>query len=197
MCVLQSAAPDSIATGGKSAFLILTPAFLVAYMTLANCCSDTKKRPRTCAFIMLGRLRDAVADVRDAGSNATRWLGIDELAQAAAYAGSGNERWRVVGARKAVAEEPELECNAAAVECSISAAVRGHAALQALEQFAAARQASHARGEWSSAAAPLADAATARPRRWPLTPEEDRRLDETSAAVWKSTSARWRGVPEI
>ena len=40
---------------------------------------------------MLGRLRDAVADVRDAGSNATSWLGIDELAQAAAYAGSGNE----------------------------------------------------------------------------------------------------------
>ena len=145
-------------------------------------------------YIMLGRLRDAVADVRDAGSNATRWLGIDE---AAAYMGSGNERWRVVGARSAVAEEPELECNARAVECSISGAVRGHAALQALEQFAAARQASHARGEWSSAAAPLADAATARPRRWPLTPEEDRRLDETSAAVWKSTSARWRGVPEI
>ena len=114
---------------------------------------------------MLGRLRDAVADVRDAGSNATRWLGIDELAQAAAYAGSGNERWRIVGARKAVADEPELECNAAAVECSISGAVRGHAALQALEQFAAARQASHARGEWSSAAAPLADAATARDAR--------------------------------
>ena len=111
---------------------------------------------------MLGRLRDAVADVRDAGSNATRWLGIDE---AAAYMGSGNEKWRIVGARNAVAEEPELECNAAAVECSISGAVRGHAALQALEQFAAARQASHARGEWSSAAAPLADAATARPRR--------------------------------
>ena len=130
---------------------------------------------------MLGRLRDAVADVRDAGSNATRWLGIDELAQAAAYAGSGNERWRVVGARKAVAEEPELECDAAAVECSISGAVRGHAALQALELFAAARQATHARGEWSSAAAPLADAATARPRRWPLTPEEDRRLDEPAA----------------
>ena len=130
---------------------------------------------------MLGRLRDAVADVRDAGSNATRWLGIDELAQAAAYAGSGNESWRVVGARTAVAEEPELECNAAAVECSISGGVRGHAALQALEQFAAARQASHARGEWSSAAAPLADAATARPRRWPLTPDEDRRLDEPAA----------------
>ena len=83
---------------------------------------------------MLGRLRDAVADVRDAGSNATRWLGIDELAQAAAYAGSGTERWRVVGARSAVAEEPELECNAAAVECSISGGVRGHAALQALER---------------------------------------------------------------
>ena len=143
---------------------------------------------------MLGRLRDAVADVRDAGSNATRWLGIDE---AAAYMGSGNEKWRIVGARNAVAEEPELECNARAVECSISGAVRGHAALQALEQFAAARQASHARGEWSSAAAPLADAATSRPRRWPLTPDEDRRLDETSAAVWKSTSARWRGAPEI
>ena len=140
-----------------------------------------KKSPKACAFIMLGRLRDAVADVRDAGSNATRWLGIDELAQAAAYAGSGNERWRIVGARKAVAEEPELECNAAAVECSISGAVRGHAALQALEHFAAARQASHARGEWSSAAAPLADAATARPRRWPLTPDEDRRLDEPAA----------------
>ena len=73
---------------------------------------------------MLGRLRDAVADVRDAGSNATRWLGIDE---AAAYMGSGTERWRVVGARSAVAEEPELECNAAAVECSISGGVRGHA----------------------------------------------------------------------
>jgi hypothetical protein len=127
---------------------------------------------------MLGRLRDAVADVRDAGSNATRWLGIDE---AAAYMGSGNEKWRIVGARNAVAEEPELECNAAAVECSISGAVRGHAALQALEQFAAARQASHARGEWSSAAAPLADAATARPRRWPLTPAEDQRLDEPAA----------------
>ena len=38
-----------------------------------------------------------------------------------------------------------------------------------------------ARGEWSSAAAPLADAATARPRRWPLTPDEDRRLDEPAA----------------
>ena len=76
---------------------------------------------------MLGRLRDAVADVRDAGSNATRWLGIDE---AAAYMGSGNEKWRIVGARNAVAEEPELECNARAVECSISGAVRGHAALQ-------------------------------------------------------------------
>merc|ERR1711965_142890 len=149
-------------------------------MTLANGCSELrhKKRPKACAFIMLGRLRDAVADVRDAGSNATRWLGIDELAPAAAYAGSGTERWRVVGARNAVAEEPELECNAAAVECSIRGAVRGHAALQALEQFAASRQASHARGEWSSAAAPLADAATARPRRWPLTPDEDRRLDE-------------------
>ena len=81
---------------------------------------------------MLGRLRDAVADVRDASSNATRWLGIDE---AAAYMGSGNEKWRIVGARSAVAEEPELECSAAAVECSISGAVRGHAALQALEQF--------------------------------------------------------------
>merc|ERR1711965_253386 len=146
-------------------------------MTLANGCSELrhKKKPQACAFIMLGRLRDAVADVRDAGSNATRWLGIDE---AAAYMGSGNEKWRIVGARNAVAEEPELECNAAAVECSISGAVRGHAALQALEQFAASRQASHARGEWSSAAAPLADAATARPRRWPLTPDEDHGLDE-------------------
>ena len=144
---------------------------------------------------MLGRIRDAVADVRDASSNAMRVLGIDEFAQQAA--GSGTAPWRIVGARKAVAEEPELECNAAAVECSISGAVRGHAALQALEHFAAARQASHARGEWSSAAAPLADAATSRPRRWPLTPDEDRRLDETSAAVWKSTSARWRGAPEI
>ena len=171
---------------------------LVTFITLANySAAPTKKSPKACAFIMLGRLRDAVADVRDAGSNATRWLGIDELAQAAAYAGSGNERWRIVGARKAVAAEPELECNAAAVECSISGAVRGHAALQALEHFAAARQASHARGEWSSAAAPLADAATSRPRRWPLTPDEDRRLDETSAAVWKSTCARWRGAPEI
>ena len=94
-------------------------------MTLAS--SDTKKA-KACLLIMLGRLRDAVADVRDAGSNATRWLGIDELAQAAAYAGSGNERWRIVGARKAVAEEPELECSAAAVECSISGAVRGHGA---------------------------------------------------------------------
>ena len=88
---------------------------------------------------MLGRLRDAVADVRDAGSNATRWLGIDELAQAAAYAGSGNERWRVVGARKAVAEEPELECDAAAMECSISGAVRGHAALGLTELISYAR----------------------------------------------------------
>ena len=105
---------------------------LVAYMTLAKSAAPTKQKPQACVFIMLGRLRDAVADVRDAGSNATRWLGIDELAQAAAYAGSGNERWRIVGARKAVAEEPELECNAAAVECSISGGVRGHAALQAL-----------------------------------------------------------------
>ena len=114
---------------------------------------------------MLGRLRDAVADVRDAGSNATRWLGIDELAQAAAYAGSGNERWRIVGARKAVAAEPELECNAAAVECSISGGVRGHAALQALEQFAAAPGIPRQRRVVVRGGA-TADAATARPRRW-------------------------------
>ena len=43
---------------------------------------------------------------------------------------------RVVSAADGVvAEEPELECNAAAVECSISGGVRGHAALQALEHF--------------------------------------------------------------
>ena len=111
---------------------------------------------------MLGRLRDAVADVRDAGSNATRWLGIDELAQAAAYAGSGTEKWRVVGARSAVAAEPELECDAAAVECSISGAVRGHAALQALEHFAAALHSS------SGSSATAFRAPTMRQRSFPL-----------------------------
>ena len=73
-----------------------------------------------------------------------------------------------------------LECDAAAVECSISGGVRGHAALQALEQFAAARRVSHARGEWSSAAAPrgrrdgAATALAADARRGP-------RLDEPAA----------------
>ena len=128
MLSCKRAAPDSMP---KPRTADTTPwvELLVAYMTLASSePSDAKRKAKACLLIMLGRLRDAVADVRDAGSNATRWLGIDE---AAAYMGSGNEKWRIVGARSAVAEEPELECNAAAVECSISGGVRGHAALHA------------------------------------------------------------------
>ena len=120
---------------------------------------------------MLGRLKDASKALQ-------AQLGLDDEPSSSTHAGTGREGWRLVGARRAVAEAAGL--GGADADQSLEGLVRhaeaGHAALSALEAFADARRQHGARGDWATAAAPLETATNADPRRggrrWPLTPAE-------------------------